>query len=607
MAGPWTGDVEFTINDGQSTIVAPSNTVQAVIGPAISGTIGQVVVSADNTELRETFSGGPLLEAAGLVVQTGGTVLAVRATTATAGAINGTTTLGNITDATNANPIVITVTSTAAITSGSVVTIASVGGNTAANGTWPVTVINATTFSIPVAGSGAYTSGGTAVPTGAYADMAGTAVPYFTGTPNDTYYPRVVCQTGFTVGTTGGSILISLDAGRTYGPPIAVGTATTIALADSGGLDTGLTLNLGGSTKTWTGGGVVNGVPVGDYVQCSTTEPQMNASGVGAALQALVNYLNASPGVFPIVSLTGTWDSSLVAVLQSSGSMNLNDMATDQYLFARGIVGARDVSPPLSWGGTGETQATWKAAVLADFASTTANRVSVSAGWYNMPSAFPTLFASVPQYRRPLSSALAAREASIPTQTHAGKVGGDFGGPLSQIVVSPTRDPYDGFVYHNELTSPGFDYLHPGGTGRITAARTHARKAGFYISNPLLLAANGSDFSLLPRGLVMDVACTVAYNVLVNFIAADLLTKPNGTLTDTAAGTIAGAVLNAIDNAMTSVGMISDRTVVVDQTNNVLTTQVINVTITILGVAYVLQINTTTGFATDLTAATTGA
>lgn len=66
----------------------------------------------------------------------------------------------NVTGATNANPIVI---STAGhnFQTGAVVTIASVGGNTAANGSRTVTRINSTTFSIGVAGNGAYTSGGT--------------------------------------------------------------------------------------------------------------------------------------------------------------------------------------------------------------------------------------------------------------------------------------------------------------------------------------------------------------------------------------------------------------------------------------------------------------
>ncbi len=84
--------------------------------------------------------------------------------------IDGTAALlnsGTITGATNANPIVIT-SANHGLTTGTRVTIASVGGNTNANTTAVVTRLSASTFSIPVAGNGNYTSGGTWHVTGAY-------------------------------------------------------------------------------------------------------------------------------------------------------------------------------------------------------------------------------------------------------------------------------------------------------------------------------------------------------------------------------------------------------------------------------------------------------
>lgn len=82
---------------------------------------------------------------------------------------SGTTTInsGAITGATNATPIVITSTAHG-LSTGTTVTIASVGGNTAANGTWVIDVTSANAFSLRTsAGNGAYTSGGTwTAPTG---------------------------------------------------------------------------------------------------------------------------------------------------------------------------------------------------------------------------------------------------------------------------------------------------------------------------------------------------------------------------------------------------------------------------------------------------------
>lgn len=68
---------------------------------------------------------------------------------------------GVVTNATNASPIVITAAGRTMRT-GETVTVASVGGNTAANGTFVVTNISASTFSLNGStGNGAYTSGGT--------------------------------------------------------------------------------------------------------------------------------------------------------------------------------------------------------------------------------------------------------------------------------------------------------------------------------------------------------------------------------------------------------------------------------------------------------------
>lgn len=86
-----------------------------------------------------------------------------------------------VTNASNTNPIVIT---TGVLVNGQVapqphlfdtgisVTITGVGGNTAANTTATITVTGPNTFTIPVAGNGAYTSGGTVAPNEANAEMA---------------------------------------------------------------------------------------------------------------------------------------------------------------------------------------------------------------------------------------------------------------------------------------------------------------------------------------------------------------------------------------------------------------------------------------------------
>lgn len=75
---------------------------------------------------------------------------------------------GTITGATNASPIVIT-SANHGLNTGTLVTISGVTGNTAANGKWVVTRINASTFSLDSSvGNGAYVSGGVWSVTGLY-------------------------------------------------------------------------------------------------------------------------------------------------------------------------------------------------------------------------------------------------------------------------------------------------------------------------------------------------------------------------------------------------------------------------------------------------------
>lgn len=68
-----------------------------------------------------------------------------------------------VTNATNTSPIVITTSANHGLNTGDGVHVASVLGNTAANGDWVVTAISATTFSLDTSvGNSAYVSGGTA-------------------------------------------------------------------------------------------------------------------------------------------------------------------------------------------------------------------------------------------------------------------------------------------------------------------------------------------------------------------------------------------------------------------------------------------------------------
>ncbi len=143
-----------------ANITNATNTAPIVITSAAHGfTNGQVVVVASvggNTGANGTWT---ITDASANAFSlkgsegngaytTGGTATLVEAAT------------GNITGATNASPVVIT-SASHGLSTGHLVQITGVEGNTSANGVWAVTVVNANSFSLDnSAGSGAYTTGG---------------------------------------------------------------------------------------------------------------------------------------------------------------------------------------------------------------------------------------------------------------------------------------------------------------------------------------------------------------------------------------------------------------------------------------------------------------
>jgi hypothetical protein len=572
------GDLELTIADGSAAAISlPANEVQVVLGCCASGTSYDILATRQPQTLLDTFSYGPLSEAAALTLAAGGTVLAMRIPTTTAGAVAKKATK-SVSGATVADPSVITTTTDHGLVTGDVVTIAAVGGTTTVNGTWVVTVISSTTFSVPIAGVGAYTSGGTVTPLGAINSntAAGAAEIYFTGAAYDQYYIEVTIITGGTIGTDEIQFTVSLDAGRTTNlarVTLDTSGATTYAIPQ-----TNVTINFG-----------TGDVEADDTARGYTTAPLWTIADVTTAMTALADSPYASSG-WGSIHLVGTCAGSDAGTIGT----NLETWATTDLMYDRMMGEVRDASPPEDWGGTEESDSDWSTSVIADFSAVTSKRLGVAAGFYNMRSAYPNPIAGQPLYRRPLGWAWAARVVALAEPAdHEGWVA--LGG-LSQITTDPVNDPTDGFVYHDEqATGPVFNNL-GGGPGRMTAARMRRRKIGWFIANPLTLASPGSDYQLMPRGRVMDIASDAIQESGSPYVNARVKLNPNGTITALSAGGLETALYNGLDQALA--GQISGRTVAVDRTWNVQSTNTIKITATIQGDAYALEINVTLAYGT---------
>jgi hypothetical protein len=395
----------------------------------------------------------------------------------------------------------------------------------------------------------------------------GTSVVTVTGNPFDAYLVKFLVTAAGTIGVTGIRFKISLDAGRTYGPEIALGTAALYAI-----VGTGLTLNFGAGTL------LLNGTAT-----FGCTEPLTSDASVQACLVAL----EASP-----YSITG-WGLMRICGPRSGASaasiQGYLDTMVTQKTFTRAIIEARDTLLPVAYGGAGETDAVWAAAIALDYSAVSAKRILSSAGNYNMNSMFPVAAGGTPRMRRNLAFALACRQATLRPQNHAGRVSD---GSLAQIIVDPTTDPTDGFNYHDDFNAPSLDIA------RFTSARKRKGKPGFFVVNPKLMSPGGSVFTILPYGNVMDIGCSLVYQTGEENINSDIALNPNGTIAEVEAQRIESVVRGVLRDNMLAKSMISAFSYVIDRSNNVQTTSEVNFACTLQARGYVLQINGTIGFGT---------
>lgn len=394
---------------------------------------------------------------------------------------------------------------------------------------------------------------------------AGTSVMTVTGAPYDAYLVKVVTTVAGTIGTAGIRIKISLDAGRSYGPEVALGTALTYAITG-----TNLVLNFAAGTRL-----------LGGVSTFSCTEPLAAVASISACLVAL----ELSP-----YSITG-WGAMLIVGARTGADASTIQGYLDTMVvtktFPRAIINARDTVLPTAWAGAGETDAVWAAAVALDYSAVAAKRICAVAGFYNMPGQYPIAAGGLPRYRRPGSWALAARQVTIKPQTHAGRVSD---GSLAQIIVDPTNDPTDGFNYHDELQSPSLD------SARFTAFRKRKGKPGIFVVNPNLMSSFGSVFTMLPLGNVMDIGCSLLHQTGEENINSDILLNTNGTIDEKTAQAIESVARGVLRDQMLAKSMISDFTYAIDRTNNIRTTSIVKFAATLYARGYILEIDGTVGF-----------
>jgi hypothetical protein len=273
----------------------------------------------------------------------------------------------------------------------------------------------------------------------------------------DDFQAVVQILNGGTVGTAGATYRTSLDGGRTFGPKTALGTAHAIVVPGAG-----VTLALGTGTLV-----------AGDLYAATLTAAHWNPGELGAALDALA----LSAATWELVHVVGVIDSAAFDVVEGK------------------VAGMLASGKPHAWIGNvaiptaGETEAAY-AAQLAPLSAAKATKYgSLCAGAIKLVSSI-----SGRVYRRPVSFAYAAMEASVSEETDTADIN------LGLLAGVSIRDDNGNLDEHDEAASPGLDDL------RYVTLCTQDGNAGVYVTRPRCFSPEGSDFFLLPHRRVLNVA-----------------------------------------------------------------------------------------------------
>lgn len=129
----------------------------------------------------------------------------------------------------------------------------------------------------------------------------------------------------------------------------------------------------------------------------------------------------------------------------------------------------------------------------------------------------------------------------------------------------------------------------------LTTARTFPRRSGVYLTNARMLRPSGSDFEFWQHRRMMNGACAAADDYLFTLLSSSVqVNAETGLISEAAASAIEANCESAINNRVGE--YISDVTVTVDRTANILSTKTIPVSVAIVPLGYIKAIEVEIGF-----------
>lgn len=180
------------------------------------------------------------------------------------------------------------------------------------------------------------------------------------------------------------------------------------------------------------------------------------------------------------------------------------------------------------------------------------------------------------------------RLASVPTQRK-----------LSRVKDGPV-EPFNAYFTNGALVSTldsAWDAIDNKG---YIFLRSFANRSGFYFTSDKTLTGATDDFNSLARGLVMDEAVLIAYNVLVEELSDEVPVTESGTIHPAIIKGWQNNIESQINGLMVAKGKLSGVKAYIDENQNVLQTNNMIVQMQLLPVGYADFITVNIGFTTTL-------
>ncbi len=305
------------------------------------------------------------------------------------------------------------------------------------------------------------------------------------------------------------------------------------------------------------GGGGTNGFIEGETYLFTTLPPQLSSGEIVQTLQAIQG--NAVQWDWCHVAGTPTTISNAAGLFSA-----LATVANEWWSASR-----------FSWivmdGPVCTTANNQSSAIVAAFTNLESDLMSIGGGDFNCVSAL-----SGSQIERNSSWAASIWGSGL-------SVGTDLAAPSLGSL------PFVGALLWNENNTPAFD------AAGFTSLRTIPYVAGNYITNARIKCSPTSDIVYWQSRRVLNAAARIAYQVLVQYLSTPILVNTsNGHIDPKAATNIQNAIMRAINQGLS--GQITGSSAIVDQTNDVLSTQQLNLTVGVTPLFYPKFIDCTIGY-----------